>query len=1127
MHRRLVHTLFAPSVLAVLVACLCTANANDPPGIRQEAVLIVDGDAADISFRDVSIEGGRWFYGTWRGEERARRIVQGLVPVGANRWGTAMLRFTPAASGTVRLALTGRNRAGSEDPTPESASAVVWDAVAVTGATLANGGFEDGDGAIPADWRADKPDAMERIREPLLVRTGAAAVRIMPGAWLSQPLAVEAGCPVTVTAWALRPVGPQTLALDLSTAANMGLRDEQADDGQGGWTDQGRANDLASLPVGEQVLADVRFLIATGPKAAIVLRGPSRPGMPEKAELPLPPGARGRILHLLHAGAWARSLSGEIGRIVPVRADGSEAPAIPVVGGRDVGDWWAPAGLDNAHVAWTADNASAYIGLYVSRFELPEGPLRALRFESANSAVWGIVGASLGVEAVPFPKTIDRTMAADDTWRPIAMHRDIVADSALDFSGLLDAPAGRRGFVGIADGRLVFADGTRARFSGNNFSPMNPKTLLVADDHLVRLAERFARMGINLVRVSHLDAVVRSDASGGPQLVPEVMERFDFLVAELKKRGIYVTFELCMGRWTQAVTDRRFPGYSQKGGHSRNAYMAAFPIDAEFREDLKTWTRSFLTHVNPYTGLAYVEEPAVVFVGMNNEDPLPSLLQREPGTGIPSEIAVMYARAFADALRRTHAADDDLRAAWNGALDPAEGLAAGVRIDLAATGKRGEDTLRFLVEVQAAAWAEMEAFVRDLGLRVPFTDCNMTNNRFAALLRTHFALVDNHTYFDHPKFPRKEWSLPYAYHQRAQVRAGRWWSRENLALEMAASRHVDKPFVVSEYDHVFPNRHRSEAGIVFGGIAALQDWDGIMQFTYGSDPNSLYEGEFHAKAFDLANEPISQATEAQVRLLYLRGDLQPAPGRVELHATPARLLAADWGLGPDSDLLAFVTRTGLRIADRPTPDALTLPLHPGTAGEGLLPRAGGVDPDQLAAWFMSVKARILPPGNRSDPAAGIMESATGELRWEFHRGRVLVDSPRSRGAVVKSAGETIVNGMRAEIDAEIASLTVHSLDAEPLERSHRLLVILATDVLNEGMRLEDSDRLVVTWGSSQKLLRTGRARLFLDRATPLRAWALDTAGRRIAEVPATFADGRLELELDQRQHVNLYWELAE
>ena len=43
-------------------------------------------------------------------------------------------------------------------------------------------------------------------------------------------------------------------------------------------------------------------------------------------------------------------------------------------------------------------------------------------------------------------------------------------EGALDFSWLLDAPAGRHGFVRTHGGHFQFEDGTRARFIGFNLA---------------------------------------------------------------------------------------------------------------------------------------------------------------------------------------------------------------------------------------------------------------------------------------------------------------------------------------------------------------------------------------------------------------------------------------------------------------------------------------------------------------------------------------------------------------------------------------------------------------------------------------------------------------------------------
>ena len=44
--------------------------------------------------------------------------------------------------------------------------------------------------------------------------------------------------------------GETAMYVDLSKVANMGFLDETADDGKGGWTDQG-GNDFRNMPVGD------------------------------------------------------------------------------------------------------------------------------------------------------------------------------------------------------------------------------------------------------------------------------------------------------------------------------------------------------------------------------------------------------------------------------------------------------------------------------------------------------------------------------------------------------------------------------------------------------------------------------------------------------------------------------------------------------------------------------------------------------------------------------------------------------------------------------------------------------------------------------------------------------------
>ena len=74
--------------------------------------------------------------------------------------------------------------------------------------------------------------------------------------------------------------------------------------------------------------------------------------------------------------------------------------------------------------------------------------------------------------------------------------------SLVDAASRLDAPAGKYGFVTAKDGHFVFGDGRRARFFGINLAK---DSVFIEHEKIDALAALFARSGINLVRLHHID----------------------------------------------------------------------------------------------------------------------------------------------------------------------------------------------------------------------------------------------------------------------------------------------------------------------------------------------------------------------------------------------------------------------------------------------------------------------------------------------------------------------------------------------------------------------------------------------------------------------------------------------
>ena len=189
---------------------------------------------------------------------------------------------------------------------------------------------------------------------------------------------------------------------------------------------------------------------------------------------------------------------------------------------------------------------------------------------------------------------------------------------ALDFSFLLDAPAGKHGQTVIKDGRLFFEDGTRARFVGFNFhapAMMPKKTSAVA------YADRLASLGCNVVRLVAGDTKNRyglslidySDKGKGRELNPEMLDRVHYFVSELKKRGIYVQVDLHVFRTFTNTGDLKItpPDTRMKG-------VSVF--DQELIDLQKDYATKYLSARNPYTGFSFLDDPAVMCIQITNEN---------------------------------------------------------------------------------------------------------------------------------------------------------------------------------------------------------------------------------------------------------------------------------------------------------------------------------------------------------------------------------------------------------------------------------------------------------------------------------------------------------------------------
>jgi len=878
--------------------------------------------------------------------------------------------------------------------------------------------------------------------------------------------------------------GYKSLPLEITAQANMGFADEVAGDCKGGWTDQGPENDLRMFKPGNYNFCGIAFNIIDAAQnrgnSCIILNGPSIPVLPKSVDIPCS-GIQGSSLYLLHATGWTPAGKQEIGQVIVNYADGTQK-ILPVRTMEEVGNWWGPLQLPNGLVAWQSENQSSNVGLYLSKFKIDNKPVKTITLTSAGKCLWMIPAVTITPEDVILSKIINRplTFVQNAEWQPFTYDREIITGSIMDFSSLLDAPAGKYGPVIIRDGKFVLAGAPdkRIKFYGANLAfTANFLSKAVCE----QLADRLAKMGYNSVRFHHFDALLtKSSGQNGVDLVQDKIDQLDYLFYCLKTRGIYLTIDLYTIRQLLKGEIKEFPELAI--GKDQFKWLAF--VNNEVIANWEDFSRKLLTHVNPYTGLAWKDDPALISISLINEDTIFSVTGRNPA------VVQVYDRLFNAWLQEK-------------------------KLNSATAEEKTALKKRFLIEVYNRAYAGMEQFLRSLGVKQPLTDQNMWSTINMSLMRQHYDYVDNHGYWDHPSFPVNPWRMPLAFSNKSDI--GKFAA---MPLYDSPSRLFGKPMMFTEFDFVSSNQYRAEGGLLMGAYSALQDWDGIYRFAYSHGEVSKPEAAY---LFDVFSSPSSAVSEKMGVLCFLRGDVKRAeacfptliPENYQnLTAVPDNYPSAICRLG-------LIARIGTIIIPASSRD---LRLPQGTAAVNGMEKTfntTSLSVPYFSAWPAKnmledmLKAGVLKP-QEADLAKGIFRSSTGELELNQPEGIFCVVTEHSEGAVLPAGKALSGKVLKITGNTAYAAFFAAAMDGNPLPGSNRILLLHLTDIQNS--RAKFSSGAMTLWlerGSLPHLLRKGEAKISLSgKFAGHKLYAVNLAGKRLAEVPLVKTEDGISFKAD-------------
>lgn len=688
--------------------------------------------------------------------------------------------------------------------------------------------------------------------------------------------------------------------------------------------------------------------------------------------------------------------------------------------------------------------------------------------------------------------------ATTDGWYPFAA-RSNPAPGEIGLQDWLVKPAGKHGRPQLAGQRLTY-HGRDFKIWGvnNSYSACSPSKE-VAD----RRAAWYAKYGINGVRlhkyadgpgwsgIQSEDSFVRLDPAG--------LDRMDYFVARLKAHGIYVKLSPTFGVKIGPGDRDRIPFMNEFGkpdgkGRIRAGYGAVY-LCRELQDMQIDQTLSVLQHRNPYTGLTYAADPAIVTVEMFNEDAVLWNLTGNVFKQSPT-IRQRTAQRFCAWLKARYGDEAKFQAAWGpAALNffqdkglAGESFAQGTivpygdpwfySIDQLETKmkpirQRMLDTMLFLTELQHEFYQRFAQAARAAGYDGPMVGSNWQagsnlSHYYNLWSDAQVGIVDRHNYFGGARRGKQGGAFNHASMLRTPGGA---------TLSTGMQQVADRPFMLSEWIHVQPNEYGVEGVALIGAYGmGLNAWD--VSFMFQNGDNGGFSPALCGHAWDVTVPRIIGLFPAVARQIY-RGDVQEST----VVATRTVNFAA-----------LHEGRLGFRDKTTQEFDVKTFTSDKVSARAMAAVRCVIEFTDQ----YRDTPAFDLTPYEKN----GAVVSSTGQLSWtggqSEHSGHFTIDTPGTQAVVGFAAGRSFDLA-----DASIAPACRYGAiyltatgPSETLKTGGKILLTALARCRNTGQDLGPDENDLRDKGKPPILMEPVQATITLKRPGAKRVVLLDHDGLR-------------------------------
>ena len=650
-----------------------------------------------------------------------------------------------------------------------------------------------------------------------------------------------------------------------------------------------------------------------------------------------------------------------------------------------------------------------------------------------------------------------------DQWYTFKPSQDYDKPSEIGMADWIDAPAGKHGRM-VREGDHLIYDGKAIKLWGVNvcYGSCAPDKKL-AD----KRAKLYPKYGINSVRLhKYADgpgwAGIQSKESFA-EFDRDGLDRMDYFIAKLKEAGVFVKLSAHFGSIKAGPADRRDVPYLEELGNFDKrrkritAPHSAFFYSPELQNLSIRQTLNLLRHRNPYTGATYAEDPAICVIEIINEQSILFYTSMAPLKS-SATLRQQTAKRFCEWLKARYGNHEALSEAWGKqAFDSftSEGFKrVGEHLDAqnilpignpwfwdpeqlsgsqAFRRQRLLDTLEFLYSLQCEAYGRYVSAVREAGYTGEILGSNWQAGRaFSHYYNLHsdyrVGMIDRHNYFGGGRGGKINSATMLRVPGSGMLSAG---------MQQVA----DRPFMLSEWIHVFPNEWGVEGPAIIGAYAmGLQGWD--VSYMFQNRDNGGFGERIGRDRWEVSTPPVLGIFPAVARQV-LRGDVR------------------------ESQVLAS------RYVHLPS-------LHAGKLGfEDRVTQAYDVKAfncDKVPARTLAVARCVVEFTDeyRETPIFDISKyaqdgayvSSTGQLRWQEgaskHDGFFTIDTDATKAVVGFAKGRTCeLSDFTITPKCRFAAIYVTAKERDrTIATSSNLLIVAIARSRNTGMKVFNGCRLL-------------------------------------------------------------------